>query len=107
MPLSTTSRCLIELIEQAFLAAGGDFNAGRRLPDLTGDGAELSADIVALPPGHPYLRLPLQLATSLEAALLNLVEREELDRLRAEAQTEIAAPGRRGTTFTLIQAWLR
>jgi len=45
----------MELIEQAFLAAGGDFNAGRRLPDLTGDGAELSAEIVALPPGHPYL----------------------------------------------------
>jgi SAM-dependent methyltransferase len=106
-PDAPAAHRLIELIEQAFMAAGGDFNAGRRLPDLTGDGAELSAEIVALPPGHPYLRLPLQLATSLEPALLNLVEREELDRLRAEAQTEIAAPGRWGTTFTLIQAWRR
>ena len=106
-PAAPAAHRLIELIEQAFLAAGGDFNAGRRLPDLTGEGAELSAEIVALPPGHPYLRLPLQFATSLEPALLNLVERKDLDRLRAEAQTEIAAPGRWGTTFTLIQAWRR
>ncbi len=58
-------------------------------------------------PGHPYLRLPLQFATSLEPRLLDLVGRQELDRLRAEAETEIATPRRWGTTFTLIQAWRR
>jgi SAM-dependent methyltransferase len=104
-PDAPAAQRLIGLIEQAFLAAGGDFNAGRRLPELIGDGAELSAEIVALPPGHPYLLLPLQFAASLEPRLLNLVEREELDRLRAVARTEITSPGRWGTTFTLIQAW--
>ena len=44
-------------------------------------------------------------ARFLLAPLGRFDNREELDRLRAEAQTEIAAPGRWGTTFTLIQAW--
>jgi SAM-dependent methyltransferase len=98
---------LIGLIVQAFLAAGGDLNAGRRLPDLLGDGAELAAEVVALPNGHPYLPLPLQFASSLEPRLLDLVGRKELDRLRADAEAEIAAPGRWGTSYMLIQAWRR
>ncbi len=98
---------LIGLIERAFQASGGDFNAGRRLPGLLGDDAELAAEIVALPPGHPYLRLPLQFAASLEPKLLDLIERDELLRLRAEVETEIATPHRWGTTFTVIQAWRR
>jgi SAM-dependent methyltransferase len=106
-PGAPAAQRLISLIERAFLAAGGDFNAGRRLPELLGDGAEIAAEIVALPPGHPYLRLPLQFAASLEPKLLDLVERDELARLRDEAETEIAASGRWGTTFTLIQAWRR
>jgi len=91
---------LIGLIERAFLAGGGDFNCGRRLPELLGDGAEVAAEIVALPPGHAYLRLPLQFAASLEPKLLDLVERDDLVRLRAEAEREIADSGRWGTTFT-------
>jgi len=106
-PDAPAAQRLVGLIEQAFLAAGGDFNAGRRLPEVLGDGAELAAEVIALPPGHPYLRLPLQFATSLEPRLLDLVGRPELDRLRAEAETEIATPCRWGTTFTLIQAWRR
>jgi len=39
--------------------------------------------------------------------LLDLVGREELDRLRADAEAEIAAPRRWGTSYTLIQAWRR
>jgi hypothetical protein len=59
------------------------------------------------PAAHRLIELIERFATSLEPALLNLVEGEELDRLRAEAQTEITAPGCWGTTFTLIQAWRR
>jgi SAM-dependent methyltransferase len=106
-PDAPAAQRLIGLIERAFLAGGGDFNSGRRLPELLGDGAELAAEIVALPPGHAYLRLPLQFAASLEPKLLDLIGRDELAQLRAEAETEIAAPGRWGTTFTLIQAWHR
>ncbi len=106
-PDAPSAQRLIGLIEQAFLASGGDFNAGKRLPGLLGDGAELAAEIVALPPGHQYLRLPLQFAASLEPRLLDLVGTEELARLRAEVEAEITAAGRWGTTFTLIQAWCR
>ncbi len=106
-PDAPAAQRLVGLIEQAFLAAGGDFNAGRRLPELLGEGAELAAEVIALQHGHPYLRLPLLFASSLEPRLLDLVRRPELDRLRAEAETEIATPGRWGTTFTLIQAWRR
>ena len=106
-PDAPAAQRLISLIEQAFAAGGGDFNVGRRLPELLGEGAAVAAEVVALSPGHPYLRLPLQFATSLDARLLDLVGREELDSLRAEAEAEIASPGRWGTTFTLIQAWRR
>lgn len=61
----------------------------------------------ALPPGHPYLRLPLQLATALEPRLLSLVEPADLERLRNDAEAELKEPGRWGTTFTLIQSWAR
>jgi hypothetical protein len=63
--------------------------------------------VVALPPGHPYLRLPLQFATSLEERLLGLVSPDELVGLRNEAEGELRDPGRWGTTFTLLQCWGR
>ena len=106
-PNAPAAQRLISLIEKAFLDAGGDFNSGRRLNEFLGDGTQLAADIVALPPGHPYLRLPLQFAASLEPRLLGLVSAEELTRLRNEAEAEISSQGRWGTTFTLIQAWRR
>lgn len=93
-PDAPAAQRLVGLTEQAFLEAGGDFNAGRCLPELLGDGADFAAEVIALQPGHPYLRLPLQFATSLEPRLLDLVGRQELSRLRTEAETEIAAPGR-------------
>ncbi len=98
---------LIGLIEQGFRAAGGDFNAGRRLPDLlAGLGIQpiIEARVVALPPGHPYLRLPLQFAGSLRPRLEPLIGRAALDDLLRQAEEELARPGTWGTTFTLVQA---
>ena len=69
--------------------------------------ANVRAEVFALPPGHPYLRLPLQFATALEARLHSLVGAGELERLRNEAEVELNEPGRWGTTFTLIQSWGR
>jgi SAM-dependent methyltransferase len=101
---------LIALIVEAFRRSGGDWDAGRKHLDLlrsAGIEAKVRAEVFALPPGHPYLRLPLQFATALEARLLPLVQVGELERLRNEGEVELAEPGRWGTTFTLIQSWAR
>lgn len=109
-PPAPATQALISLIARGFEAGGGDFNAGRELPDLlrqVGLAPSLRAEVVALEPGHPYLRLPLQFATSLRPRLLELVGRKELDRLQASAEREVSAPDRWGCSFTLIQAWGR
>lgn len=105
-PPGPSAERLIALILEAFSAGGGDFDAGRRLPELLGRVANvtgLAARVVALAPGHPYLRLPLQFATALEPRLLELVSGPALDDLRTDADAELADPDRWGTTFTLIQ----
>jgi len=101
---------LIALIDHGFRAGGGDFSAGRRLPEwmrAAGLDPLVEATVVALPPGHPYLRLPLQFATSLRSRLLPLAGESTLDDLLARAEQELARPGTWGTTFTLIQARAR
>jgi SAM-dependent methyltransferase len=101
---------LIALIDQAFLASGGDWKAGRNHLHLLrkfGIDASVRAELLALPPGHPYLRLPLQFATALEERLLSLVSADELEGLRNEGESELQEPGRWGTTFTLLQCWGR
>jgi SAM-dependent methyltransferase len=101
---------LIELIEETFLASGGDWQAGRNHLHLLSEfGIEgnVRAEVLALPPGHPYLRLPLQFATSLEERMLSLVSADELLELRTQAEAELQEAGRWGTTFTLLQCWGR
>jgi hypothetical protein len=58
-----------------------------------------------LNPRHPYLRLPLQFATSREERLLVLVSADELQELRKQSESELQEPGRWGSTFTLLQCW--
>ena len=109
-PPAPAAERLIALCLDAFLAAGGDFDGGRREAELlrrAGLEPEVRAEVLALPPGHPYLRLPLQFSTSLEPRLQRLVSVAELVRLRQAAETEIADPSRWGTTFTLIQTWAK
>ena len=101
---------LIDLIQEAFLLSGGDLSAGRWNLDLLrefGIDGDVRAEVVALPPGHPYLRLPLQFATSLEERLLRLVSADELGELRKQGEAELQEPERWGTTFTLLQCWGR
>lgn len=109
-PAAPAAERLIGLILDAFQAGGGDFDAGRWLRDgLVGLGIEpiLDAHVLALPPGHPYLRLPLQFATSLSPRIEPIIGQEPLARLRAEVEEELANGARWGTTFTLIQAYGR
>jgi ubiquinone/menaquinone biosynthesis C-methylase UbiE len=100
---------LIELT-LAVLASAGEPAAGRRHLELLRDAgieANVRAEILALPLGHPYLPLPLQMAAVLEPRMRELVGADELERLRAEAEAELQQPGRWGTTFTLLQSWGR
>jgi SAM-dependent methyltransferase len=100
---------LIRLISEIFAALGGE--AGRGLPELLRnigiEEPELDAHVIALKPGHPYLRLPLQFSLALESRLLEKVNEHELATLRRDAESELTEPGRWGTTFTLIQSWGR
>jgi len=100
---------LIRLLAEIFGALGGE--AGRGLPELLREigieEPEIDAHIIALKPGHPYLRLPLQFSVALESRLLDVMSADDLASLRREAETELADPGRWGTTFTLIQSWGR
>jgi ubiquinone/menaquinone biosynthesis C-methylase UbiE len=101
---------LIRLVEKAFLARGGDWTAARNHLHLLrefGIEGNVRAEVVALPPGHPYLRLPLQFAASLEEQLQSLVSADELAQLRNEGEAELRESGRWGTTFTFLQCWGR
>jgi SAM-dependent methyltransferase len=97
------------VILEAFRRGGGDFNAGRRTHAmLQGRGAEdvqMRAAVVALAPGHPYLRLPVQFATSLEKRILDggMMGRSELDEAIAECERVASNHQTTGTTFVVMQ----
>lgn len=106
-PPAPSADRLRALIEEVVARGGGDFNAGRRLPEYlraAGIAPRVRAECLTLEPGHPYLQLPLQFAVALRPRLLALVSEMELDRLVASAAAELADPNRWGLTFTLIQA---
>ena len=108
-PPAPAAERLIGALAEIFGRLGGE--AGRGLPQLFGEigveEPEIDAHLVALRPGHPYLRLPLQFSVALESRLLESMSEDELASLRREADAELAEPGRWGTTFTLIQSWAR
>ena len=106
-PPAPAAERLIRLLSETFAARGGE--AGRGLPvllrEIGNEEPEIEAHVMALKPGHPYLRLPLQFSVALESRLLETLSADELASLRREAESELAEPGRWGTTFTLIQSW--
>jgi len=108
-PPAPAAERLIGLLSETFAALGGE--AGRGLPELLREiGVEepaLDAHVIALKPGRPYLRLPLQFSVALESRLVERLSEDKLASLRREAESELAEPDRWGTTFTLIQSWGR
>jgi SAM-dependent methyltransferase len=106
-PTARAAERLIRLLAEIFAGLGGE--AGRGLPELLREiGIEepgIDAHVIALKPGHPYLRLPLQFSVALESRLLETLSQDELASLRRAAEAELAEPRRWGTTFTLIQSW--
>jgi SAM-dependent methyltransferase len=106
-PPAPAAERLIRLLSEIFAGLGGE--AGRGLPELLREigveEPEIDAHVIALRPGHPYLRLPLQFSVALESRLLETLSEDELASLRGEVESELADPYRWGTTFTLIQSW--
>ena len=106
-PPAPAAERLIRLMYEIFATLGGD--AGRELPALFRQigiaDPGIDAHVIALKPGHPYLRLPLQFSVSLERPLLQTVSADELASLRRDAEAELADPARWGTTFTVVQSW--
>ncbi len=98
------------LIGEAFRKAGGDPDpAATQLELFRNAGIDVNAraEVQALPPGHSYLRLPLQYLTALHGLLRSIMDADELDQLKNQAERELQDPGRWGVTFTLFQCWGR
>lgn len=72
-----------------------------------GIACDVRTEVIALPPGHPYQRLPLQFVDGLRKPLEALAGADELAVLEREAERELHDPGRWGLTFTLFQTWGR
>jgi SAM-dependent methyltransferase len=98
------------LVVEAFRKVGGDPDAAATQLELfrsAGIEPNVRAEVQALPPGHPGLQQPLQFVTALDGLLRSLIDPEELERLREEAERELQDPGRWGLDFTLVQVWGR
>jgi SAM-dependent methyltransferase len=100
-------------ILDTFRRGGGDFDAGRRthkmLRERGAEGLRIRAAVVGLAPGHPYLRLPIQFATSLRTRILDggLRGASELDEAINECEKVARDPQTTGVTFVVTQVWGR
>ena len=97
-PPAPAAERLIGLLSEIFASLGGE--AGRGLPELLREiGIEepgIDAHVIALKPGHPYLRLPLQFSVALESRLLETLNEDELASLRGEAESRVGRAGQMG-----------
>jgi SAM-dependent methyltransferase len=96
------------LVIEAFRRAGGDPDAAATQLQVFRDAGiepNVRAEIRALPPGHPALQEPLQYLTALDGLLRSMLDPDELERLRGQAERELRDPGRWGLDFTLVQCW--
>lgn len=97
----------------AFARGGGDFNAGQRTYTMLRaaglEAVRLRAAVIALHDRHPYMRLPIQFATSLRHRILEggLLAEAELDDLLAECERIVDDPDTFVLSFVVTQAWGR
>jgi SAM-dependent methyltransferase len=97
----------------AFRRGGGDFDAGRRtfamLRKLGLEEVRFRAAVVGLGDSHPYMRVPIQLATSLRPRLLGdgLIDAATLDAAVATCERIAADPERACTSFVVTQVYGR
>lgn len=107
IPPAPTYQQLISLIVAGFGSLGIDVPSTTQLEMFRSCGVDVNvrAEVLALPPGSPYLRLPLQFTAALRGPLQSIAGAEELERLEQEAEQELQQPDRWGLTFSLFQCW--
>lgn len=112
-PQSQAWKRLKDIILTAFSSGGGDFNVGARTLGMLRTAGlrnlQSRAAVIALQDRHPYMRLPVQFATSLRKRILEtrLATEGELDALMAECEQVATDPDRFSLTFTVTQVWGR
>jgi SAM-dependent methyltransferase len=110
-PLSPAWGALKTAILQAFRAGGGDFDAGIRTFGLLRSAGvkdvHVRSAVIALQDGHPYMRLPIQFATSLRQRILDggFLTEAALDAHMAVCEEVVNDPATWVTTFILTQVW--
>jgi SAM-dependent methyltransferase len=102
---------LFAIIAKTFSHRMGGADAGQRLLPLAKargwSELHFDAHVLALPPGHPYLQMPVMMATALRSAILNDTPADDLDRAIADARAAGDRPETYGVSFTLMQVWGR
>ncbi|HEX6608836.1 MAG TPA: methyltransferase domain-containing protein [Chloroflexia bacterium] len=113
LPASAAWNQLKTTILAAFRLGGGDFNAGQRTYKMLRDAGlrevDLRAAVIALHDAHPYMRLPIQFATSLRPRILaaRLLTAADLDGAIAECEEIASRPDTSVLTFIVTQVWGR
>lgn len=107
VPPASAHDQLVPLIVEAFGRVGIEIPSITQLQMFrtSGIAPHVRAEVLALPPGHPYQGLALQFATALQGPLQAIAGAEELERLVKEAERELQDPDRWALTFTLFQCW--
>jgi len=100
-----------EAIVGAYNAGGSDINAGQHTYGLVHqaglENVQLRAAVVALPPTHPFLRAPIQFATSLRQRIVEggFLTEQELDDAIEACEVSAQDPGTFGVSFLVTQVW--
>jgi ubiquinone/menaquinone biosynthesis C-methylase UbiE len=106
-PSGEAHDALVEVVARAYERHMGGVDAGARLLSAARRrgwrDVGLDAEVLAMPPGHPYLRMPVLMATALRSVVLRDTDAAELDRRIAAAEALYARPETHGVTFTLVQ----
>ncbi len=104
---------LKDAIHTAFAHGGGDFNAGqhtfRMLCHAGLVDVQIRAAVMAFQDKHPYMRLPIQFATSLRKRILDagILSESDLDNAIAECEQVVGDPETMVLSFILTQVWGR
>jgi ubiquinone/menaquinone biosynthesis C-methylase UbiE len=112
-PAHPSWRTLIDAIVKTFARGGGDFNAGQRTYQMLRKAGlqdvHVRAVIVALQDRHPYMRAPIQFATSLRQRILdgNILSEADLDRIVADCERIANDPETMVLSYAVTQVWGR